>query len=43
MVREGGMLEKKIAQAGGDPAALADMREALDDAYMHMKLHTWMH
>ena len=33
MVREGGMLEKKIAQAGGDPAALADMRQALDDAY----------
>ena len=34
MVREGGMLEKKIAQAGGDPAALADMREALKVAYM---------
>lgn len=33
MVREGGMLERKIAQAGGDPAALADMREALDQAY----------
>ena len=33
MVREGGMLEKKIAQAGGDPAALADMRQALSDAY----------
>ena len=33
MVREGGMLEKKIAQAGGDPAALADMRQALGDAY----------
>ena len=32
MVREGGMLEKKIAQAGGDPAALADMRQALGDA-----------
>ena len=33
MVREGGMLERKIAQAGGDPAALADMRQALSDAY----------
>ena len=33
MVREGGMLEKKIEQAGGDPAALADMRQALSDAY----------
>jgi hypothetical protein len=33
MVSEGGMLEKKIAQAGGDPAALADMRQALSDAY----------
>lgn len=33
MVREGGMLEKKIAQAGGDPSALADMRQALSDAY----------
>ena len=33
MVSEGGMLEKKIAQAGGDPAALADMRQALDQAY----------
>ena len=33
MVREGGMLETKIAQAGGDIAALADMREALDQAY----------
>ena len=33
MVSEGGMLERKIAQAGGDPAALADMREALDQAY----------
>ena len=33
MVSEGGMLERKIAQAGGDPAALADMREALDNAY----------
>lgn len=34
MVREGGMLEQKISQAGGDPAALADMREALKVAYM---------
>ena len=33
MVREGGMLETKIAQAGGDVAALADMREALSSAY----------
>jgi hypothetical protein len=33
MVREGGMLETKIAQAGGDVAALADMRQALSDAY----------
>jgi hypothetical protein len=33
MVREGGLLERKIAQAGGDPAALADMRQALSDAY----------
>ena len=33
MVREGGMLEMKIAQAGGDPAALRDMRQALSDAY----------
>jgi len=33
MVREGGMLETKIAQAGGDVAALADMREALSNAY----------
>lgn len=33
MVREGGMLEKKIEQAGGDPAALFDMRNALSDAY----------
>lgn len=33
MVREGGMLETKIAQAGGDSAALADMRQALSDAY----------
>ena len=33
MVTEGGMLERKIAQAGGDPAALADMREALSNAY----------
>lgn len=33
MVREGGMLERKISQAGGDPAALADMRQALSDAY----------
>jgi len=33
MVSEGGMLERKIAQAGGDPAALADMRQALSDAY----------
>ena len=33
MVREGGMLESKIAQAGGDPSALNDMREALSQAY----------
>lgn len=33
MVREGGMLETKIAQAGGDSSALADMRQALSDAY----------
>ncbi len=33
MVRESGMLERKISQAGGDPAALADMRQALSDAY----------
>ena len=33
MVREGGMLETKIAQAGGDIAALSDMREALSSAY----------
>jgi len=33
MVREGGMLEKKIAQAGGDATALIDMREALSSAY----------
>tara|TARA_B100002019_G_C21256253_1_gene594030 strand:- start:1648 stop:2172 length:525 start_codon:yes stop_codon:yes gene_type:complete len=33
MVREGGMLERKIGQAGGDPAALVDMREALSAAY----------
>ena len=33
MVREGGMLETKIAQAGGDVSALSDMREALSSAY----------
>jgi hypothetical protein len=33
MVREGGMLETKIAQAGGDVTALSDMREALSSAY----------
>ena len=33
MVREGGMLEKKIEQAGGDTEALYDMRNALSDAY----------
>lgn len=33
MVREGGMLETKIAQAGGDITALSDMREALSSAY----------
>lgn len=33
MVREGGMLENKIAQAGGDIEALFDMRNALQAAY----------
>lgn len=33
MVREGGMLENKIQQAGGDTEALFDMRNALSDAY----------
>lgn len=33
MVREGGMLENKISQAGGDTEALFDMRNALAAAY----------
>lgn len=33
MCREGGMLEQKIIQAGGDATALSDMREALSSAY----------
>jgi len=33
MCREGGLLETKIAQAGGDITALSDMREALSRAY----------
>jgi len=33
MVREGGMLEQKIQQAGGETEALFDMRNALSAAY----------
>jgi len=33
MVREGGMLERKIKEAGGEPVALVDLAEALAVAY----------
>jgi len=33
MCREGGMLEERIQQAGGDAASLIDMRNALSSAY----------
>lgn len=33
MVRQGGMLERKIKEAGGEPIALEDLAEALAQAY----------